>query len=156
MYLGDARKSVLLKSAKASTKEGTDESHRIRNDVDAYQVTGPLGSKDPTLPLDLKDLEAKLLGQDDKLRQLWLKRNIYDWSHKQGNETKPSKPSKRDAGAMSRVRLPGERCQSCLAVRTYTFARLKRLRIELRAHFDILTYVLQVSFPSIFQFRQNL
>ena len=141
-YLDDTSKSMLLKFAKVSTKEGTEERHRARGDVNAYQVTGPLGSQDPSLPIDLKDLDAKMLGQDDKLRQLWKKKNIYEWAHKQGSITKPPKPSKRDASTATRVRLPGDRCPSFVAFRTHMFARMRRLRVEIRAHFDILTYVL--------------
>ena len=155
-YLDDSSRSMLLKSAKDSTKQGTDAWHRIRDDVNAYPVTGPLGSQGPTLPIDIKDLEDKLLGQDDKLRELWKKRNIYEWAQKQGKVLKPFKPTNRAVSTMGRLRMPGDKCPSCVAAQTYPFARLKQLRIELRTHFDLLTSVLQVYAPSAFQPHQNL
>ena len=42
--------------------------------MNEYQPTGQLGSQDPLLPIDLKDIEAKILGPDDQLRKLWKKR----------------------------------------------------------------------------------
>ena len=75
-YLDDSSKSMLLRSAEASTKEGTKEWNRIRDTVNSYEPTGPLGSQDPLLPVNVKDLESKLLGEDDKLRNLWKKANI--------------------------------------------------------------------------------
>ena len=65
-YLDSAGKKMLVDSAKASTTEGTKEWERLRNTVNSYQPTGPLGSQGPSIPIDLKDLESKLLGPDDR------------------------------------------------------------------------------------------
>ena len=129
---------MLIDSARASTKEGTKEWERIRSNVNAYQPRGPLGSQGPLLPIDLKDLESKILGPGDKLRKLWGKTNIYDWAKNQGEVRKPFVPSKRAASTLARVRLPGDRCPSCVATRTYMMARLTRLRDDLRKHFELL------------------
>lgn len=143
-YLYDASKSMLLKSANASSKEGAKEWKRIRDTVNSYEPTSPLGSQDTLLPIDIKDLESKLLGPDDKLRQLWKKTSIYEWDNEQGRERKPFKPSKRAENTLSRVRMPGNRCSSCATLRTDMLARLKSLRDELRIHFDLLSCVILV------------
>ena len=61
-------KDMLLKSAKASTQVGAKEWGCIKNTVNTYKPTAPMGSQDPTMPIDMKDLESKIIGTDDALR----------------------------------------------------------------------------------------
>ena len=145
-YLDDTSRNMLLKSAEASSREGTKEWNRIRDTVNSYEPTGPMGSQDPLLPVNTKDLESKLLGEDDKLRNLRKKTNIYDWAVEQGRVKKPFKPSKRAASTVARLRMPGERCSSCASIRAEMFGKLKSLREELRTHFELLTSVILCSF----------
>ena len=141
-YLDDASKNMLLTSARASTQVGTKEWQRLRDTVNAYDITGPLGSQDPTLPINLKDLESKILGSDESLRVRWKKRNLNDWAKQQGNPAKPYKASKRAASTVARVRLPGDKCPSCVAARTKYLPKLKKLREGLRKYYDLLSSVM--------------
>ena len=65
---------MLLKSANASTREGTKEWERLKNTVNTYMPAGPMGSQDPTMRINTKDSEAKILGEDDTLRVRWGKK----------------------------------------------------------------------------------
>ena len=68
-YIDTQSKNVLIQSARSSTEQGSKEWHRVKSTVNDYDVKGPMGSMDPTLPTDLKDLERKMLGGDNTLRE---------------------------------------------------------------------------------------
>ena len=86
-YINAESRGVLIRSAKASTEQGTKEWQRIKDTVCDYDVKGPMGSMDPTLPIDLKDLESKILREDSTLRECWKKKTSTS-----GPKVKASKP----------------------------------------------------------------
>ena len=142
-YLDKASRDMLLKSAKASTQVGTKEWERLKNTVNTYKPTGPMGSQDPSLPIDLKDLESKILGDDDTLRVRWKKRNLHEWARQQGKPAPPYKASKRAASTVARVRLPGDKCATCVSNRSKVLPKLKKLRDELKKYFELLPSVIR-------------
>ena len=138
-YIDNESKNMLIRSARSSTEQGTKEWQRVKNTVTDYDVKGPMGSMDPTLPIDLGDLGNKILGQDSALRDRWKKKNIYKWAEEQNRTVRMCKPSKRAATTLARTRLPGEKCVSCNAKKLNTMARLQKLRSLLGEYYKLLT-----------------
>ena len=146
-YIDSESQKLLIRSAKASTQQGTEEWARVRKTVNDYEVKGPMGSMDPTLPIDLKDLESNILGEDNTLRESWKKKNIYTWADRENRQAKMHKPTKRAAATVGRTRLPGEKCISCTAAKADSMVKLQELRSLLGHHFKLLS-----SFAKIFSF----
>ena len=138
-YIDTEAKQVLIRSAKSSTEKGTQEWLRVKKTVNDYDVKGPMGSMDPTLPIDLKDLEKKVLGQDSTLRDRWKKRNLYKWAESQNKQAQKYKPSKRAAATLARTRLPGEKCIACSVKRSSAMTKLQKLRGLLCEYFKLLS-----------------
>ena len=144
-YIDTEAKNVLIRSARSSTEKGTQEWHRVKKTVNDYDVKGPMGSMDPTLPIDLKDLEKKVLGEDSGLRDRWKKRNLYKWADSQNKQAKMQKPSKRAAATLGRTRLPGEKCIACSVKKSNAMTKLQKLRELLSQYFKLLSM-----YPGIF------
>ena len=68
-YIDSGSKKLLIRSAKSSTEDGAKEWEHAKKAVNNYEVRGPTGSMDPTLPIDLKDLGRKILGGGNTLRE---------------------------------------------------------------------------------------
>ena len=138
-YIDTEAKNVLIRSARSSTEKGTQEWHRVKKTVNDYDVKGPMGSMDPTLPIDLEDLEKKVLGEDSTLRDRWKKRNLYKWAESQNKQVKMQKPSKRAAATLGRTRLPGEKCIACSVKKSNAMTKLQKLRGLLSEYFKLLS-----------------
>ena len=138
-YIDSESKKLLIRSAKSSTQQGTEEWERVRKTVNDYEVKGPMGSMGPTLPIDLKDLESKILGEDNTLRECWGEKNIYTWADRENKQAKMHKPTKRAAATVGRARLPGEKCISRTASKANSTAKLQKLRSLLDHHFKLLS-----------------
>ena len=145
-YLDETSKDMLPRSAKASTQVGAKEWQRLWGTANTYDVTGPMESQDPTMPIDMKDLESKILGADETLRARWKKRDLHEWAiqQEQGNPSKPYKASKRAASTDARVRLPGDKCPACVSSRIKYLPRLKKLRDGMKKYYDLLPSVICV------------
>ena len=132
-YIDTESKNVLIRSARSSTEEGTKEWHRVKSSVNDYEVKGPMGSMDPTLPTDLKHLEGKMLGEDNGMRECWKKKNIYKWAENECKQVRMRKHSKRATSTLGRVGMPGGKCVSCIAKKSNLMSKLQKLRSLLAA-----------------------
>ena len=110
----------------------------MKSSVNDYEVKGPMGSMDPTLPIDLKHLGSRMLGEDSSMRECWEKKNLYRWAESECKQAKFRKPSKRAAATVGRTRLPVEKCMSCIAAKSKLMSRMQKLRSLLGHHFKLL------------------
>ena len=138
-YIDTESKNALIRSARSSTEQGTQEWQRVKSTVSDYDFKGPMGSVGPTLPIDLDDLEKKILGEDITLRGRWKKRNIYKWAENESKQVKMHKPTKRAASTLGRTRLHGEKCISCSVKKSNAMTKLQMLRGLLDHHFKLLS-----------------
>ena len=56
------------------------EREELEKKVNSYDLTGPLGSQDPQLPVSTKLLKQKLNDPISGLAVVWKKRNIQKWN----------------------------------------------------------------------------
>ena len=75
--MDSATKQIFLEYSRKCAKEGAGERVKLENAVEGYIIYGPLGSKGPILPLELDDLEDKLLGRGNSIRESWKKNILY-------------------------------------------------------------------------------
>ena len=72
-----ATRQIFLEFSRNCGNEGAVEREKLENAVDGYSISGPLGSQDPVLPVELDDLEDKLLGRGNSIRESWKKNILY-------------------------------------------------------------------------------
>ena len=123
----------------------------LRRRLTQYQITGPLGSQDPLLPVDVKHLLAKLTpsAADDlnvfakmmpktktTIQQRWRKRDLAGWLNPQSDKRKHFTPGARAVATLSRIRHLGDMCIKCSRERTRSLIAMRALRVELRLRFN--------------------
>ena len=149
-YLSEESKQFFLSLGNANALDAERQWEDLRRRLSHYPITGPLGSQDPLLPVDVKHLLSKLTLKpaDDlnvfskmmpkmktNLQQKWRKRDLSAWFNPQSERRNLFTPGKRAAATLSRIRHLGDMCIKCSRDRTRNMAALRTLRVELRLRF---------------------
>ena len=79
-FLDAESRSLFLEDAECDTMRGTEKRDEMEKKVNAYELTGPLGSQDPLLPVCTKMLKQRLNADNSGLAEAWKKRNIQKWN----------------------------------------------------------------------------
>ena len=72
--LDDGAKQTLIKHAKKHTLEGSEERRQLELALAEYPHSGPMGSQDPKLPVDVVHLERILSDENANLQEKWKKK----------------------------------------------------------------------------------
>ena len=134
-YLDERSKKIFLQLAKDTETKGRGEWENLRRRVRDYAQSGPLGSQDPILPVDVKDLHAKLNDGESGLDKKWGKRDLHKWFNML-NDTEPKfAHSRRAVETLSRIRQPGGNCLRCSRIRTIDLGKNAQSKRGIKAAF---------------------
>ena len=134
--LDDDTKQTLIKHAEKHTLEGSEERRQLELTLAEYPHSGPMGSQDPKLPVDVVHLERILSDENANLQEKWKKKNLYTWARTLDAQEKPYKPSRKATAILGRIMLPGEKCRTRTQIRTRNLRRLRQLRLEISTMYD--------------------
>ena len=78
--LGREAEKFFLEDARIDAEDAATANAAVRNKVNTYHLSGPLGSQDPRVPVNVKKLHAELNDPESSLKEQWGKKNILTWS----------------------------------------------------------------------------
>ena len=134
-YLDESSEKIFLHLGKDTEIKGMGEWGNLRRRVREYTPSGPLGSQDPILPVDVKDLHAKLNDGKSGIDKKWKKRELYKRFNTL-NDTEPKfTPSRRAVETLSRIRQPGGNCLRCSRIRTIDLGKNAQSKRGIKAAF---------------------
>ena len=134
-YVDDDTRTAICQSSEKSTIRGSKEWAIVKDRVDTYPLTGPLGCQDPKLPVCTRELHRELNDPSSDLQSRWKKRNLTAWAKTLDRPCPMYRLSKRAAATFRSMRVAGDQCLEHSRKRVYAMTKLKRLRVELMRAF---------------------
>lgn len=134
-YRDASTKRPLLEIGHDCVTEGAEDRKSIDGRVQMYDVCGPLGSQDPTLPIVFSDVVSKIQDRTSVVSQRWKKEPLIEWFRKKDATNKMYLPSRRTSTIAGVTRIAGDKRYRCLRKRTDALIMLRQLRVELSRGF---------------------